>query len=60
MVLLRCLVVLSLALTALGAQQRPVDSLLSDAGALVQAGRLEEAEAATRKIITSHLSLIHI
>jgi hypothetical protein len=30
-----------------------VDALLSEAGALVQAGRLEEAEAATRKIIGS-------
>ena len=31
-----------------------VDTLLSEAGALVQTGRLEEAEAATRKIISSH------
>ena len=30
------------------------DTLLSEAGALVQAGRLAEAEAATRKIITTH------
>ena len=36
--------------------QRPAsaDTLLSDAGALVHAGRLEEAEAATRKILTAH------
>src|SRR5262245_37001520 len=57
MLLLRCLLVLSLSLTALGAQQRParnVETLLSEAGALVQAGRLEEAEAATRKIISTH------
>ena len=31
-----------------------VDTLLSEAGALVQAGRLQEAEAATRKILTTH------
>ena len=31
-----------------------VDTLLSEAGALVNAGRLEEAEAATRKILTTH------
>ena len=31
-----------------------VDTLLSEAGALVQAGRLEEAETATRKIVGSH------
>ena len=35
--------------------RRPnIDALLSDAGALVQAGRLEEAEAATRKILSTH------
>src|SRR5690242_21859951 len=57
MVLLRYLLVLSLALTALGAQQRPsgnIETLLSEAGALVQSGRLEEAEAATRKIISAY------
>src|ERR1051325_3434110 len=56
MVFLRCLLVLSLSLTGLGAQQRPsnVDTLLRDAGALVQAGRLDEAEVATRKILTAH------
>ena len=57
MVLLRCLLLLSLALTTLGAQQRTagnVDTVLSEAGALVQAGRLAEAETATRKIITTH------
>jgi Flp pilus assembly protein TadD len=31
-----------------------VDTLLSEAGALVQAGRLQEAETATRKILTTH------
>src|SRR6201988_4254739 len=31
-----------------------VDTLLSEAGALVQAGRLQEAEAATRQILTTH------
>ena len=38
-------------------QRRPpanVDTLLSEAGALVNAGRLEEAEAATRKILATH------
>src|SRR5215217_8721586 len=57
MVLLRGLLLLSLALTVSGAPQRSsgnVDTLLSDAGALVQAGRLAEAEAATRKILTTH------
>src|SRR5689334_16936968 len=57
MVLLRCLLVLSLGLTAFGAPQRPaknVETMLSEAGALVQAGRLEDAEAATRKIINSY------
>src|SRR5215210_6725601 len=32
-------------------QRASLETLLSDAGALVQAGRLEEAEAATRKIL---------
>src|SRR5215212_9579257 len=57
MVLVRCFIVLSLALTVSGAPQRTspnVDTMLSEAGALVQAGRLAEAEAATRKILTSH------
>src|SRR5687768_12713102 len=34
--------------------QANADTLLSEAGALVNAGRLEEAEAATRKILTTH------
>src|SRR5919107_863350 len=57
MPVLRCLLLLSLALTTLGAQQRSsgnIDTLLSEAGGLVQTGRLAEAEAATRKILTSH------
>src|SRR4026209_1652235 len=57
MVLLRCLLVLVLAHTAFGVSQRTssnVDTLLSDAGALVQAGRLAEAETVTRKILTTH------
>jgi len=57
MLLIRCLLLLSLALTVSGAPQRTsgnADTLLSDAGALVQAGRLAEAEAATRKILTTH------
>src|SRR6185369_12231059 len=57
MFLIRCLLLLSLALTVSGTPQRTsgnVDTLLSEAGALVQAGRLAEAEAATRKIITIH------
>jgi Flp pilus assembly protein TadD len=57
MVLLRCLLLFSLALTVSGAPQRTsanIDTLLSDAGALVQAGRLAEAETATRKILTTH------
>src|SRR5262245_33094767 len=31
-----------------------VETMLSEAGALVQAGELEEAEAATRKILATH------
>src|ERR1051325_9671655 len=57
MALLRCLLLLSVALTALGAQQpatRNVEAQLSEAGALVQAGRLEDAEAATRKIVNAY------
>src|SRR6185369_14213910 len=57
MVLLRCVLVFSLAFTALGAPQRAsdnVDKLLGEAGALVHAGRLEEAEAATRKIVSAY------
>src|SRR3954453_18253473 len=57
MVLLRCLLLFSLALTVSGAPQRTTsndDTMLSEAGALVQAGRLAEAEAATRKVLTSH------
>src|ERR1043166_9099099 len=57
MFLIRCLLLFSLALTVYGAPQRTsanVDTLLSEAGALVQAGRLAEAEVATRKILTTH------
>src|SRR6188474_927071 len=56
MLLIRCLFLLSLALTVSGAQRTTsnADTLLSDAGALVQAGRLAEAEAATRRILTTH------
>src|ERR1044072_2651967 len=57
MVLLRSLLLLTLALTAFGAPQRTSgnpDTLLSEAGALVQAGKLAEEEAATRKILTTH------
>src|SRR5215203_2617187 len=35
-------------------QRASLDTLLSEAGALVQAGRLEEAEAATRKILSTN------
>src|ERR1044072_9618982 len=55
--LLSCLLLLSLAFTIFGAPQRTaenVDTLLSEAGALVPAGRLQEAEAATRKILATH------
>ena len=31
-----------------------IEAALSEAGALVQAGRLEEAEAATRKLLTTN------
>ena len=34
--------------------QRSVETALSEAGAMVQAGRLEEAETATRKILTAN------
>src|ERR1700752_3646674 len=45
----------SLVVGAIPPQTPPnVDTLLSEAGALVQAGRLAEAEAATRKILTAH------
>src|SRR5436190_3614172 len=38
-----------------GTHQRPsLESALSEAGALVQAGRLEEAEAAVRKVLSTH------
>src|SRR5215216_7759220 len=35
-------------------QRASLDTMLSEAGALVQAGRLEEAEAATRKILSTN------
>src|SRR6185436_13568869 len=57
MVLLRCLLLFCLMFSVVTATpQRPAsaDTLLSDAGALVHAGRLEEAEAATRKIVTAY------
>src|SRR5262245_47134854 len=56
----RCLVflcLLSLTMTGAIAQRSStpsVETALSEAGALVQAGRLQEAEAATRKILTTH------
>ena len=58
MFLLRAFIFLCSVSFAVGAipQRTPanVDTLLSEAGALVQAGRLPEAEAATRKILTTH------
>src|ERR1041384_1160941 len=45
----------SLVVAAIPQRTTPnVDTLLSEAGALVQAGRLQEAEAATRKIVATH------
>ena len=45
----------SLVVSAMPQRTSPnVDALLSEAGALVQAGRLQEAEAATRKILVTH------
>ena len=56
MIVFRCLLLFCLALsvTAQRPASRSVETMLSEAGALVQAGRLEEAEAATRKIVTSY------
>src|SRR3954454_10293866 len=57
MVLVRGFLLLCLISIAVPAAQRTssnVDTMLSEAGALVQAGRLAEAEAATRKILTTH------
>jgi Flp pilus assembly protein TadD len=50
--LLLCLI--SIAAPAAQRTSSNVDTLLSDAGALVQAGKLAEAEAATRKILTTN------
>ena len=51
----RCLVLLCLILlTASAAMSQTVETALSEAGALVQAGRLEEAETATRKLIVTN------
>src|SRR5262245_53167991 len=57
MVLLRAFLILcfvSLVVVAMPQRTTQVDTLLSDAGALVQAGKLQEAEAATRKILATH------
>jgi len=57
MVLIRGFLLLCLISIVVPATQRPssnADTMLSEAGALVQAGRLAEAEAVTRKIITTH------
>src|SRR5205085_4837917 len=53
---LRCLIFVCLVgFSVVGATQRPsVETELSEAGALVQAGRLEEAEAAVRKVLGTH------
>src|ERR1044072_5367051 len=51
-VLLLCLI--SIAAPAAQRTSSSADTLLSEAGALVQAGRLAEAEVATRKILTAH------
>ena len=37
-----------------------VERLLSEAGALVQSGRLEEADAATRKILASYPEVLKL
>src|ERR1041384_2886463 len=53
--LLLCFVALTVAgATAQRTSPGNADALLSEASALVQAGRLEEAEAATRKILSSY------
>src|SRR5688572_15685856 len=50
-----CSLVLSVdAATPQGASSRNIDAALSEAGALVQAGRLEEAENATRKLLSTN------
>src|SRR5256885_3635238 len=57
MVLLRVsLLIYSLAFAVFGASdQRPsLETALSEAGALVQAGRLQEAEAAVRKVLGTY------
>ena len=59
MFLLRTFLVGLMALTVCGAtpqrpSQRSVETALSEAGAMVQAGRLAEAETATRKILTAN------
>src|ERR1043166_8976590 len=56
MIVFRCLLLFCLALsvTAQRPASRSVETMLSEAGALVQAGRLEEAEAATRKIVGAY------
>src|ERR1041384_5900552 len=53
MIVFRCLLLFCLALsvTAQRPAARSVETMLSEAGALVQAGRPEEAEAATREIV---------
>src|ERR1041385_6065717 len=54
--LLRCFFAISVVLSVVGAtpQGASLETMLSEAGALVQAGRLEEAEAATRKILSTN------
>jgi Flp pilus assembly protein TadD len=59
MSLFRCLVLFCLgSVTVFAAPpqrpQRSIETALSEAGALVQAGRLEEAETATRKLLTTN------
>src|SRR5215208_3699356 len=57
MILFRSFLLLCLVSIAVPATQRTssnADTLLSEAGALVQAGRLAEAETATRKVLTTH------
>src|SRR5690242_9316712 len=56
MVLFHCLLLFCLALNTTAQRQpaRSVETMLSEAGALVQAGRLDDADAATRKIISAY------
>src|ERR1051325_8102824 len=57
MVFLRCLLFfcfVSSAVVGATPQRASLETMLSEAGALVQAGRLEEAEAATRKILSTN------